>query len=30
MAYMQEISKQRLIEVGTEHSILIRISYGSS
>ena len=30
MGYMQEISKQKLIEAGTEYSILVRLSYGNS
>ena len=30
MGYMQEIPKLKLIEAGTEYSILVRISYGNS
>ena len=28
MAYMQGLSRQKLTEAGTEHSMLIRVSYG--
>ena len=30
MGYVQGIAKQKLIEAETEHSILIRTSYGNS